>query len=540
MIRSYTRLAKSTSTRLGAQAAPSTPRNSDNDTFNEMVMKTVANNKPIYRAKKEKELRQMIRTARTSDSQEKQISADIKKLDGILDSLHLPENCSGFNFSVKMDDGSYEQFKGYRCQHSTHKLPTKGGIRYDDDVNEDEVKALALLMTYKCAMIDVPFGGAKGGVKINPDKYSLDELARVTEAYGKNLMGKNFLHPSIDVPAPDMGTGEREMGILAKVYKDANPSDPNKDGVITGKPVHLNGINGRTPATGLGEFFAVQEFYNHEEFYTNFIARHDNSKPYNPDGDNLVNRTVIGQGFGNVGYHALRYFKDVGSKIIGIIEYDGEIYNENGIDPTDVYNWRHGEGKGKPFSEYPKAQASKDTLFKECDILLANAKEKTITSENAHKVNCRVIAEGANGPTTELADKILQDRNIPVIPDLYCNAGGVFVSYMEWLKNRQGHSFARIHHFSLDDDADHSSDQGVVKPSEDDTVRYSLQHTMKRGALSIIKRLPNSEPLVETGKDAKGNPIYALVKNPSGSDYDLRGPAYERAMGKVVETRMSV
>jgi len=502
----------------------------------ENVEKSVKNVRPKYRQKINSE----IITAKSKDSPKQLKEKRRDKLDIVLAELTEPvkvcgpESSKEFNIQIELDDGKKTNIPSYRVQHSTHKYPTKGGIRYADDVNSDEVKALATLMTFKCAMIDVPFGGAKGGIKINPSDYSENELEKISRAYAKAMMGENMLNPASDVPAPDMGTGEREMAWMSDEYKKANPTDINKSGCITGKSVHHGGINGRTPATGEGVFYSAENFYEDPDFYLNYISNDDQNKKTVVDDKTLVTcnqgkrqntlqgKTVIVQGLGNVGYHAARFFKEhpitnqeSGAKLIGIIEHNGEIYNKDGLDVKHIYEWMHEAGHGQPLTQYAidhpnLASTKEDLLYEKCDILLACAKENVITESNAHRVQAKVIVEGANGPITPDADLILQKNKIVVIPDLYANAGGVFVSYMEWLKNRNGVSYARIKSFPVE--------SSVIKTQYDtnecSTVSYSLKYTMDRGAISIKKRL-------------------------SVDDYDLRAAAYERAATKIIDCKMS-
>lgn len=472
--------------------------------FYEDVNKYVADAEPYVIEAKREERRTKIRSAKSNDDPKVLDEKDDKKLVSHVNGLREVESVVEFNLKVPSDDGREMIIQAFRAQHSTHKTPTKGGIRYDPDVNQDEVKALAILMSFKCSMIDVPFGGAKGGVCIDPSQYSEAELERITKAYARALNNKGMMIPAKDVPAPDMGTGEREMAWMFDEYHSMHPEDINAAGCVTGKPIHLGGINGRTQATGEGVYYAAKEFYENDKFHNRYICQNSQS--------DLAGTSVIVQGFGNVGYHAARIFKDRSNvKIVGIIEYNGEIYDPNGIDVEDVYKWMHNEGRGKPFSEYPKAEARQDLAFEKCDILLACAKESVITKENAHLINAKMIVEGANGPITPEADQILQSREIVVVPDLYANAGGVFVSYMEFLKNLQHHSFVRMKTYPPD------LQDTQIKLTEEMVVSASLEYTMMRGASSIIKRLQDKDE----------------------PDFNLRRAAYIKALTKVVEVQMS-
>jgi glutamate dehydrogenase (NAD(P)+) len=327
----------------------------------------------------------------------------------------------------------YEVISGWRVQHSHHKLPVKGGIRYSEDANEDEVKALAALMTYKCAVMDVPFGGAKGAVKINPKNYTVEELEQITRRYTSELIKKNFIGPGVDVPAPDYGTGQREMAWIADTYATFNPGQIDAIACVTGKPVTQGGVRGRLEATGRGVFFGLREACNHGDDMKRLGL-----------GKGLEGKRVVVQGLGNVGYHAAKFCQHGGAVIIGLAEYEGAIHNPKGLDVEAVMKHRKETGSLLNFPGATNLGSREEALELECDILIPAALENQITEENAPRVKARIVAEAANGPVTAEAERILLRNDVLVIPDIYLNAGGVTVSYFEWLKNLSHVRFGRM------------------------------------------------------------------------------------------------
>lgn len=337
-------------------------------------------------------------------------------------------------FPIKASNGEYKVIEAYRVQHSHHRLPTKGGIRYAESVDQDEVMALASLMTFKCALVDVPFGGAKGGIKINPADFTENELQNITRRYTSELVKKNFIGPGIDVPAPDYGTGPREMAWILDTYQALRHGEVDSIACVTGKPVTQNGIRGRSEATGRGVFYGLRECMRYEE---------DMVKIGLTKG--IEGKTMVVQGLGNVGSNVALISQEEGDvKIIGVAEREGSIFDSNGIDIPKLMAFRKETGSIVGFPGTKHIGDASAVLELECDILVPAALENQITLENAHKIKAKIIAEAANGPITAEADPILLAKGIIILPDFYINAGGVTVSYFEWLKNLSHHRFGRL------------------------------------------------------------------------------------------------
>ena len=352
---------------------------------------------------------------------------------GILEQIKECNAVYQMRFPLKRDDGTIEVIEAYRVQHSHHKTPCKGGIRFAAEVNQDEVMALAALMTYKCAIVNVPFGGGKGGIKINPKKYSPYELEKITRRYTAELIKKNFIGPGTDVPAPDYGTGEREMAWILDTYTAMHPGEIDAAGCVTGKPITQGGVRGRREATGLGVFFGLREICNMEDIMKKL------GLPVGVEG-----KRVVVQGLGNVGYHSAKFFQDAGAKVIGLAEYEGAIWNEKGLDIDELFNHRKKTGSILNFPGATNFEKNGDALEMECDILIPAALENVIDGENAPRIKAKIIGEAANGPLTPDADEILTKKGVVVVPDMYLNAGGVTVSYFEWLKNLSHVRYGRM------------------------------------------------------------------------------------------------
>jgi glutamate dehydrogenase (NAD(P)+) len=352
---------------------------------------------------------------------------------GLLNQIKRCNSIYRFCFPHRKGKGDYEVLDAWRVEHSHHMMPVKGGIRYSTMVNEDEVKALAALMTYKCAVVDVPFGGAKGGIKIDPSKYSERQLENITRRYTSELIKKNLIGPGIDVPAPDYGTGEREMSWIADTYATFNPGQLDANACVTGKPLSQHGIRGRREATGKGVFFGLMEA----------VSIADDMKKLGLN-TGMNGKKIVLQGLGNVGFHAGKYCQEAGAVIIAIAEREGAVMLQDGLDVAEVFEHRKSTGSILNYKNAANIKNTFEALELECDILIPAALENQITDENAPRIKAKIIGEGANGPVTPEAERILLDKGVLIIPDLYLNAGGVTVSYFEWLKNISHVAFGRI------------------------------------------------------------------------------------------------
>jgi glutamate dehydrogenase (NAD(P)+) len=351
---------------------------------------------------------------------------------GLLEQIKQCNSVYRMHFPVKIGD-KIEVIKAYRVQHSHHKTPCKGGIRFSTSVNLDEVMALAALMTYKCAIVNVPFGGAKGGISIDPKKYTVYELEKITRRYTAELIKKNFIGPGTDVPAPDYGTGEREMAWILDTYMSMRPGEIDALGCVTGKPVTQGGVRGRREATGLGVYYGLREVCNMPNVMKKLEL-----------GLGVEGKRIIIQGLGNVGYHAAKFFREGGAKIIALAEYEGAIMNADGLNEEEVFQHRKKTGSILNFPGAVNIPNSGDALELECDILIPAALENVIDEKNAPNIKARIIGEAANGPLTPDADEVFIKKGVLVVPDMYLNAGGVTVSYFEWLKNLSHVRYGRM------------------------------------------------------------------------------------------------
>jgi glutamate dehydrogenase (NAD(P)+) len=405
-------------------------------------------------------------------------------------------------FGVELE-GGYEIFTGWRATHSEHVLPAKGGIRYAPFVDQQEVEALAALMTYKCAIVNVPYAGSKGALKIDPKKYTMDELEHITRRFAQELDKRGLLGPGLNVPAPDMGTGQRMMSWIADEYQQLHPSDINARGCVTGKPVHFGGVAGRVEATGRGVQYGLQEFFRNPDDIA--LAKLSGK---------LEGKKIIVQGLGNVGYHAAKFLQEEdGAHIIAILERDGALLNENGLNVEGVFGYKKEHGKVEGFPDGQFFKNGNQLLEHPCDILIPAAMEGVIDHENAPRIQANVIAEAANGPLTYEADRILCEKGCFIIPDAYLNAGGVTVSYFEWLKNLSHVRFGRMDRRFVEAQGQKIVDaieSGIGKeldgesrtklltgPDEINLVRSGLEDTMREAYGEIKEQFLGNEKITD-------------------------------------------
>jgi len=357
----------------------------------------------------------------------------LKLPEGLAEQIKVCNNVYFMQFPVKFGR-RYVLVKAWRAEHSHHRKPLKGGIRFSRMVNQDEIMALAALMTYKCAIVNVPFGGSKGGVQCTPRELSAEHMEKITRRFTAELIRKQFIGPGINVPAPDYGTGEREMAWIADTYDAFHPGALDNMACVTGKPVTQGGIRGRTPATGRGVVYALRELFRHPV----------ELKRVGLDGG-LEGKRIAVQGFGNVGYHAARILhEEDGARIVAVGEWDGTVYDPDGIDVPALKRYHE---KTRSIRGFPGAKTlpkAGDSLEVECDILIPAALENQVTLANVKKVKCRILAEAANGPTTPKAEEYLNSKGVMVMPDIFMNAGGVTVSYFEWTRNISHMRYGRL------------------------------------------------------------------------------------------------
>ena len=430
-------------------------------------------------------------------------------------------------FGVRLR-GKIETFTGYRSVHSEHMEPVKGGIRFALSVNQDEVEALAALMTYKCALVETPFGGSKGGLCIDPRQWDEHELEQITRRFADELIKRDLIHPAQNVPAPDMGTGEREMAWIADQYARMNTTDINAKACVTGKPPHAGGIQGRVEATGRGVQYAMREFFRHPE---------DIAKAGLTGG--LDGKRVIVQGLGNVGYHAAKFLSEEdGCKVIAVIERDGALLDPKGLDIEDVRQWmsRH----GGLLAGYPNATHVADggaVLEEPCDILIPAAMEGVINLSNADRIKAPLIIEAANGPITFGADEILRRKGCVIIPDMYANAGGVTVSYFEWVKNLSHIRFGRMQR-RAEEARSRLLVEELDRLSADQGLGWSLAEGFKEKFLQGSDELA----LVRSGLDDTMRTAYQAMREVWHSRQDvedLRVAAYIVSIDRVAKTYRS-
>ncbi len=433
---------------------------------------------------------------------------------GLLEQIRICNSIYKFNFPIETDSG-IQVIYGIRVQHSHHKLPTKGGIRYSEFVNEDEVKALATLMSFKCAVVDVPFGGAKGGIRIKPADYNVKQLEKITRRYTSELIKKNMIGAGIDVPAPDYGSGPREMAWIADTYATFRFDDLNALGCVTGKPLGQGGIRGRTEATGLGLFYGLRE-----------VMRHAGDMKAIGLTAGIEGKKIIVQGLGNVGYFSSKFCMEGGGIIIGIAEREGGIFNEKGLDVEKVFKHRKDRGSILNYPGAKNISNSLELLETECDILIPAALENQIHEGNAGRIKAKVIGEGANGPITKEAEEILNKKNVLVIPDLYLNAGGVTVSYFEWLKNLSHVRFGRMEKRFQEMSSSH-----LVSAVENITGKK-----IDRAHRKSLIRGPEEKDLVYSGLEETMISAYheiQEVKNRNKKIEDLRTAAFISGINKL-------
>ena len=434
---------------------------------------------------------------------------------GLLEQIKVCNSVYQMRFPVKFGK-EYKVIEAYRVQHSHHRLPTKGGIRFSRMVNQEEVMALAALMTYKCALVDVPFGGAKGGVRVSPREHTALELEKITRRYTTELIRKGFIGPGVDVPAPDYGTGSREMAWILDTYITFNHGEIDASACDTGKPLNQNGIRGRTEATGRGVFYGIKEFF----------ARPEDVKAVGLT-PGMAGKTMVLQGLGNVGsYTGLISQQEGDMKIVGVSEYEGTIYNPKGINIEKLIKFREATGSLLGFPGAQMMKKREDWVGMHCDILVPAALESQIHMGNANKVRAKFIAEAANGPITADAEEVLLKKGIVILPDLYANAGGVTVSYFEWVKNLSHHRFGRLE--KRFDASTYSGILSIIERTTNKSIGKAEWNQLTKGADEI--------DLVRSGLEETMSNAYLQIhniwKHKKGCK-DLRTAAFVCALDKI-------
>ncbi len=441
---------------------------------------------------------------------------------GLIEQIKTTNSVYQVSFPISFEDG-FHVFTGFCAVHSEHRTPSKGGIRFSETVTLEEIEALASLMTFKCSLVNVPFGGSKAGLKINPKNYLTPQVERITRRFAKELIKRGFINPSQNVPAPDMGTSAREMAWIADVYRSQNPHDVNGLGCVTGKPVSQSGIPGREESTGRGVQYGLREFFRHKQ----------DLKTAGIKGS-LGGKKVIIQGLGKVGYHAAKFLQEEDDvKVVGILEHNSAIYSDKGFPIEKVKQYL---SENKTLEGFPKSETVKnrETLLEQpCDILIPAAMGGQITSKNASKIKARIIAEAANAPTTFEADAYLKKKGTIIIPDIYLNAGGVVVSYFEWIKNISHISFGR-----MERRLDEKRGEDIVKAIEKAT-NVKISKDLKRELIYGADELD----LVRSGLDDTMRVTYQQIRerfHSSKDMADLRTSCYALSLEKIHKTYMEM
>ena len=434
---------------------------------------------------------------------------------GLMAQIRACNTVMQFSFPLRRDDGSVEVIQAFRAHHSHHRLPVKGGFRLTPEADLDEVSALAALMTYKCALLDIPYGGAKGAIAVDRSQYTDGELERIIRRYTLELAQRDSIGPSIDVPAPDMGITPREIAWMADTYMTLAQGEPAASGCVTGKPVSQGGVRGRLEATGRGVFYGIREAVNNTALMKEVGLI-----------EGLEGKTVVVQGYGNVGSHAARFLAQAGARIVGIVEYDGAVYTAEGIslEEYEAFRAEGGSTSGFPGDRSLAAGDSSTGLEWEADILIPAAIEGVITTDNASRIQAKVIAEAANGPTSPAASSELVRAGKLVLPDLYLNAGGVTASYFEWVKNnshiRLGRMQRRFHA------ASHGRMLGAVE--------MATGHEFDATTVNKVAVGASEEDLVNSGlEETMADGFEAISEIAMARDVDLRTAAYIIAIEKI-------